>query len=78
MEVSEAFEFPFSKKEALGWLGMTEEFHVKKEKMSNALHMLWESTGKLEVSIVMVENWKQRYTFCIKAHSQLGAYSSKE
>lgn len=35
---------------------MTEEFHVKKEKMSNALHVLWESTGKLEVSMVMVEN----------------------
>lgn len=48
------------KKEVLGWLGMKEEFNVKKEKISNALHMLWKSTGKLEVSMVMAENWKKK------------------
>lgn len=58
------------KKEVLGWLGMKEEFNVKKEKISNALHMLWKSTGKLEVSMVMAENWKKKScTFCVKAES---------
>lgn len=43
---------------------MKEEFVVQKDKLSNALHMLWISTGKLEMGMVMAENVEQGCISC--------------